>query len=164
MANENDGRRNLVRILRHDLGLHASSVESGDTAPGIPDVEYCGRAVGQGWLEVKRIPTWPKRPGTPVRLAKGYLKRAQVSFMKQRLCAGGTSGLALQINGKDWFLISAEHVVADYDRSEQKLGFDQAWLRDHALRLSGSRGLNAQQITHALNELRKGAVPTPDRP
>jgi len=159
MANESDGRRALVRLMKHDLGLHAHPVESGDTAPGIPDVEYCGELLGQGWLEVKRVAAWPKRPTTPVRLPKGYLKRAQVGFMKRRVRAGGTAGLAIQVAGRDWFLVGVETVLALYDRREEKIAFDQTWLREEALRLSGPRGLNAEQVAYALDLLRRGVVP-----
>ena len=156
MANETDGRRALVRVLKHDLGCHAHAVESGDVTPGIPDIEYCGALLGQGWLEVKRLPAWPKRPTTLVRLPKGYLKRAQVGFMKRRHRVGGTAGLAIQIQGRDWFLVGVDTVLELYDRTSEAIAFDQTWLREQAVRLSGPRGLNADQVFHALTLLRQG--------
>lgn len=154
MANESTGRARLAKLMRDELGLHAHAVESGDTRPGIPDIEYCGRGVGQGWLEVKRLNAWPKRESTPIRLPKGYLKRAQVTFMKHRLRAGGTCGLALQVEGRDWFLIDPGVVLRGYDRAQELLVLDPYWLRETAVRLSSTAGLNGPIAYSALEWLR----------
>lgn len=154
MPKESVHRRALVRAMVHGLNMHAHPVESGDTCPGFPDVEYCSIETGPGLIEVKVVSEWPKRESTMVRLPKGYLKRTQVSFMRRRVQAGGIIGLALLVGHRDWFLLPPRIVLTLYQRGHQLLELDQTWLREEACRMSNRAGLATEPLQQALLKLK----------
>lgn len=145
MPKESVVRRGLVKKLV-ELGYHAHAVEAGESCPGFPDVEYCHPELGTGLLEIKNLDDYPKHKTTNIHLKKGYLKRAQVAFMRRRYKAGGVIGLALKIGTRDWFLIYPDVVLELYDRGQETLTINREWLENYALRLSGSRGLSAEAL------------------
>ncbi len=72
------------------------------TAPGVPDVAYCLLGAS-GWLELKEVASWPKKPETPLRL--NSLTLDQVLWMERWERAGGSAHVLLQA-GRDVLLLS----------------------------------------------------------
>lgn len=73
-----------LRALMRDR-WHAQRHEDGSSS-GVPDVSYALRGV-DGWLELKYLPSWPKRPETMVRI-RGFTA-AQLRWLEQRGEEGG---------------------------------------------------------------------------
>ena len=85
--------------------LHAIPVENA-VRSGTPDIAYIG-----GWMELKYLKQWPKRPETPVRIH--HFTRQQRIWLKRHWQLGGNAFLLLQCK-REWFLFEAlyayEHV------------------------------------------------------
>jgi hypothetical protein len=78
---------NLRRIFRDHLKTAQwSSIETGATAGGVPDSEYCfytANGGGQGWIEFKAVKGW-----------RVTLQPAQVSWISRRVRLGGVAWIA----------------------------------------------------------------------
>jgi hypothetical protein len=87
--------REWSRSVRRNLPGHFSMVESPDTSPGIPDLNwfYFDREV---WLELK---------------VKAKLRKGQYVWMKRRVGAGATNVYILWHHKGGWFLIKAKDAV-----------------------------------------------------
>ena len=81
---------------------HVVRVESGSTDRGIPDVNYCIDGV-EGWIELKYVAFYPKRPTTSVRL--GHYTGAQQAWAMERYRSGGNVFLFLRVEN-DFYLFS----------------------------------------------------------
>lgn len=90
---EADMRGKVVRALRP---LDAMAVEN-PALPGTPDVNYI-----EGWIELKWLRAWPKRPDTVVRI-EHFTKQQRVWHFRRRR-AGGQSWFLLQVR-REWLLL-----------------------------------------------------------
>lgn len=97
--------------------LHAP--EAGRTAwkvpaeirAGLPDVWWCTRVDSHrlgGWLELKYIPAWPTRPGTPVTIEVTPVQLAHLREAHQ----GGAICYVLVGVADEWFLFIPEALPA----------------------------------------------------
>ena len=96
MSSEKLFRAEVLRLLRRH-GF-AEPVEA-PMYSGVPDVAYAlpavsWRGAASGWLELKYLAAWPRKPETPVRLPK--LRAAQVRWLKGWTTAGGRADLLLR--------------------------------------------------------------------
>ena len=64
---------------------------------GTPDVNYI-----EGWIELKVMPDWPKRPSTPLRI--DHYTTHQRAWAKQRHSLGGVVWFLLKV-AEEWLLI-----------------------------------------------------------
>ena len=85
-----------ARVVRALKPLHAISVEN-PCHPGTPDVNYA-----HGWIELKAMPEFPKRPDTPLRVPH-YTPQQKIWAVK-RSHAGGLCWLLIMV-GREWFLL-----------------------------------------------------------
>lgn len=102
------GREQLMwASLRDNIGhrWHAQRHEDA-LAVGIPDVSYGANKV-QGWIELKCLDSWPKRPDTIVRIE--HYTPDQKAWLWLRGNAGGRCWLLLKVE-RTWLLFS--HVQA----------------------------------------------------
>jgi len=83
---ESDMRQIVVRALKP---LDAMSVEN-PARPGTPDVNYI-----EGWVELKILEEWPKKPGTPVRVP--CFTQQQRVWLKRRLSLGGKAFFLIRV-------------------------------------------------------------------
>lgn len=97
---ETSMRAKVIEALR---SLDAISVENA-VMPGTPDVEFIG-----GWVELKYVPTWPKRVGTA--LAVPHFTPIQRAWLRRRIRRGGKAWLLLRVD-RDWMLFRGD-VAAD---------------------------------------------------
>lgn len=72
--------------------------------PGTPDVNLCdGR-----WIELKRIPAWPKRATTKVRIAH-YTPQQRVWLYRRWKSSPGSTLLLLEVHAsKQWLLFDGD--------------------------------------------------------
>lgn len=94
-------RRKVVKELR---SLHAVAIEN-MTSSGVPDINYT-----DGWIELKHLSKFPKRPSTPVRIP--HFTDVQRLWLTTREKRGGKTWLLLQC-GREWFLFTGT-VAAEY--------------------------------------------------
>lgn len=73
----------------HLKGFHYQRIESGGTALGIPDLNYCGGGA-EGWIENKWTSSW-----------KVKVRTEQVGWIEQRARYGGRVFIAVRQTGKD---------------------------------------------------------------
>jgi len=92
-VSEHDMRGKIIEVLRP---LDAVSVEN-RCGPGTPDVNYIG-----GWMELKWLREWPKRPETPVKLDHD-LEPQQRAWLRRRRNRGGVAIVMLQCR-REWLL------------------------------------------------------------
>lgn len=97
MGRENDMKRTVIKLLR---SLHGTSIENG-VGIGTPDVAYAG-----GWLELKCIEGWPKKPQTPLRIP--HFTPQQKVWLLKHYRAGGEVYVLLKVH-TDWLLLGAEY-------------------------------------------------------
>ena len=130
-------RRSIMRVLKEHK-IHSCATESGDTAPGYPDIDYCSQITGAGKLELKVLKAYPKRSNTKIRIHP--FKRAQATFMKKRVIAGGVVGLLLKVD-KDVFLLDAEQTLNNYCRATEAVSISLLTLKTHCIpiRISGNK-------------------------
>lgn len=83
------------RILKTLAHLDAIPVDN-PRKPGTPDINYI-----EGWLELKYLPAWPKKPETIVRIPCWTNKQGIRHYM--RTLKGGKSFVLLQV-GTDYLL------------------------------------------------------------
>lgn len=86
-------RNKVVKALKL---LDAMAVEN-QVRPGTPDVNYI-----EGWIELKWLRAWPKRPETIVQIE--HFTKQQRVWHFQRRRAGGQSWFLLQVR-REWLLI-----------------------------------------------------------
>ena len=98
---EADLRGRVVVGLRR---LDAISVENW-AYPGTPDVNYIG-----GWLELKWLRRWPKRPETPV-VIEHWTTEQQV-WITRRAHRGGQVHVLLQV-GREYLLLGAKMAAVE---------------------------------------------------
>lgn len=101
---ESDVRRKVVGLLK-EAGLDPQPVEN-RAEPGAPDVEYL-----DGWIEIKLLRSWPKRPETVVRFSAKAFRPAQRIWLRRRVRAGGRAHLLLA-GPSEWLLFRGD-VAAD---------------------------------------------------
>lgn len=107
---ESTQRGKVIKLLK---SLHAIPVENTVGVNGVPDVNYTG-----GWIELKWLRAWPKRPGT--KIALGHFTTQQRRWLRRRCNAGGKAYLLLQVQ-REWLLfngITAGEVIGDLTRAE----------------------------------------------
>ena len=100
---------------------------------GTPDVAYCLRhptadgvtPARSGWLELKELDAWPKRPLTPIRIPK--LKLEQVLWLESWDRAGGAAHALLQVE-RAYFLLPPRTVRAIWDRQVTRAEINLFWL------------------------------------
>lgn len=88
--------RHVVMGILREAGLDPCAIES-STGPGIPDINY-----REGWLELKRVTTLPKRAMTPVRVG---LSPQQTAWLLRRLDAGGKASVLVRAEDQ-WLLFT----------------------------------------------------------
>lgn len=66
-------------------GVHWQSIETGGTGTGIPDSNFCGAEVGEGWVEFKSTDAWSVG-----------IDAEQVGWLKTRQLHGGRTFLAVR--------------------------------------------------------------------
>lgn len=86
MSLERGFRQRVVKALK---SLDALSIENGVGA-GTPDVNFA-----DGWIELKSIDDWPKRPATPLRV--DHFTAAQRAWLRVRCLRGGRAFLLLKV-------------------------------------------------------------------
>lgn len=79
---------------------------------GTPDVLYCLQG-HTGLMELKHLPSWPKRQATPVHIA--HLTLEQVLWLESWRDAGGAAWLLLQA-GREYLLLTPEAARMIYER------------------------------------------------
>lgn len=91
MAVEKQMRERVIPFLKP---IHGKSVEN-VVGPGTPDIEsMCGH------IECKKIPDWPVRPDTPVRVP--HFTSQQRSWLATRCHLGGLAYMLIQIGSSYW--------------------------------------------------------------
>lgn len=110
--------RMWVRIRPLLKGMHAVRIES-HMEGGIPDVNY-----SLGWVELKCMKEWPKRPDTPLKIP--HFTEKQRVWLTQRACAGGRAYLLLQVGPQ--YLLFLGHVAAAFIGSATKQELEELCL------------------------------------
>lgn len=87
------------RVLHALKPLDAQAIENALFA-GVPDVEFIG-----GWIELKALTDWPKRPDTLVRIE--HFTMEQRHWLRRRVRRGGKAWLLLRV-GKEWLLFPGD--------------------------------------------------------
>lgn len=120
---EKQMRRKVVQILKP---LDAQSVEN-LCAAGMPDVNYCW-----GWIELKKLPAWPKREDTIVRI--DHFTQQQRIWLLRRWQMSRNAWLLVQIE-QDWMIFdgktAAQHVGKSYNKKEMLFHAYEAWNREN---------------------------------
>ena len=78
------------------LAGHMQRIESGGTAMGIPDVNYCFDGK-EGWIELKHG-VWPKKGSTHCFASQRGLTPEQVEWLSFRAQCGGRVWILLQVS------------------------------------------------------------------
>jgi hypothetical protein len=116
--------RKKVREVLTKFGWAVTPVDNEACWRGTADVSYVGThqpAPGpcfvdkvEGWIELKQLPSWPKRGGV---VSLPEFEPQQRIWLRQRWAAGGDASLLLRVgNGRkaEWLLftgpVAAEHV------------------------------------------------------
>jgi len=105
-------------LRSQDKTCHAVRVEN-MLEEGYPDVDLC--FAGADWhVELKRLPWWPKRPATIVRVT--HYTQKQRDWLKKRLLAGGNVAVLLAVDKEavpEYFLFThgAVLLVGKMDRT-----------------------------------------------
>jgi len=100
-----------IRKLLHPLD--AMRVEN-PCLPGTPDIEFIG-----GWVELKKLDAWPKRPTTPVRLP--HFTPQQRVWLTRRMEKGGLSLLLLQVSSEYLLLFGDQAATLIGEATESDL-------------------------------------------
>lgn len=79
-----------------------TSIESGLTAQGIPDTNYCFPGGHSGWLECKRTEGWA--------IAKSKSWPFQVGWIDRRVRMGGRAFVAVRRKGDELWLVDGSEV------------------------------------------------------
>lgn len=116
---ESDIRKRVVAALRP---LHAQAVEN-PINPGTPDVEFVG-----GWMEIKYLKSWPKRPTTKVTVQ--HFTPQQRIWIRDRVEKGGKVLLLLRVDD-EWMLFSGKQVdkIGTWTEAEMTFFAQGYWKR-----------------------------------
>lgn len=125
-------RRPVVSALRE---LDAMAVEN-SAMPGTPDVYFL-----HGWIELKEVDDWPKRPTTPLRLP--HFTKHQRAWIRRHVHRGGTVFVLLKVGKKEWFLI-------DGLEAADKLGSSTRAEIESVARLVFPNGLDSEALLRCL--------------
>jgi hypothetical protein len=106
---ETDLRRTVVTALRP---LDAIAVEN-LVYKGTPDVNYV-----EGWIELKWLRAWPKRPTTKVRLDHPLTQEQRV-WLTKRWRAGGNCYVLLQV-GREYLLFTGQDAACSLGDSTRE--------------------------------------------
>lgn len=109
-------RQTTVRELRK-RGLDPVSIENAVSA-GTPDLNFVG-----GWVELKCLKAWPKRPTTPLRCE--HFTQQQRRWLCRRARAGGAVFVLLKV-GREWYLFDGETASDHLGRSTREELFEIA--------------------------------------
>lgn len=101
---EKDFAHDFVQLTKK---LHPVRIENALFTPGLPDV-----SISLGFVELKALKSYPKRPETPVRIE--HYTDDQRKWLRKRYEAGGGAWLALRVR-TDWYIFNA--------LKAQKVGF-----------------------------------------
>jgi hypothetical protein len=74
----------LPKLLRDHVGGHWQHIETGSTAGGVPDDNYCVEGV-EGWVESKQTHGWTVK-----------FRTGQVAWLMRRSTAGGRCFVAIR--------------------------------------------------------------------
>lgn len=114
----------LWEEMRDNIGYkgHFSRVESPDTSPGIPDVDFCLFSK-EGHIELKFIEEKPK---------KGWIRPTQVKWFRDRVKNGGHPWLFVLIifKGQRVYCIYDGKILPElaYERDAQKIMSLSTWM------------------------------------
>lgn len=101
---ESQFRQDVIQVLRK-AGMHPLAVEPGlPSMRGVPDVNYA-----LGWIELKWLPSWPKRHSTKVRIP--HFTTHQRRWLRRRWDALGGSHLLLGV-GPEVLLFTGDVAAA----------------------------------------------------
>ena len=128
-------RQNVIKALR---GLDAVAVET-KLEDGIPDVNYI-----DGWIELKWLRSWPKRPDPVVKLGHDLMPH-QRAWLRRRHRRGGLAWVLLQV-GREWLLfdaITADEVIGKKTRQEMVDKAHSYW----------QNGLNPNELKHDITKV-----------
>jgi uncharacterized protein YecT (DUF1311 family) len=94
----------LRKIFRDHLpAAQWSSIETGATAGGVPDSEFCFEGGHQGWLEFKRVSGW-----------RVVLQPAQIAWISRRDRMGANVWIAARKDNV-LYMLHGTHVHALHD-------------------------------------------------
>ena len=134
----------LWRRVRKALAPHGrvSRVEN-PLEPGMPDVSYCLDGV-EGWLELKALPAWPKKPGTIV--GPRLVRPAQRAWWLRQLAAGGRIYMLLAVGERrpDHVLLTGEVAILKSGRIKAEL--------EHWSLIDWYQGLDGKELTNILKD------------
>ena len=116
------------RVVKALAAFDARPIDGVTTDQGVPDVECL-----LGWIELKHLPRFPARAGTPVRVP--HFTREQRGWLRRRWRAGGHAYLLLGVGTRDdktaqWFLFQGDVAadrLGDMDRMELAAGCIAWW-------------------------------------
>lgn len=99
---ENTLKKYLIKLMgtRWDVQSHEDQFSE-----AIPDLSY-GFNKRNGWIELKQVESWPKKPDTPVRI-KRYTPQ-QVNWLNNRQKKGGSCYILIKVED-DYFMFHATH-------------------------------------------------------
>lgn len=108
MSTEKNLSHRVIQSLR---GMHPVPVDNPRRA-GTPDINYI-----EGWLELKYLPSWPKRAETKVKI-RCWTKK-QMIWHYLRTSSGGRSFVLLQV-GRDHLLFDGGVAALCFNESTQE--------------------------------------------
>lgn len=97
---EADFRKEVLKLLAPLDPIPIESALVTAKTMGIPDVNISG-----GWIELKWLRAWPKRPGTPVRIP--HYTDDQKNWSARRAATGETVWLLLKCRN-EWLLFDSD--------------------------------------------------------
>jgi hypothetical protein len=131
-------RKAVIRAL---YALHAVPIENPLRA-GIPDVAYIN-----GWIELKYLKAWPKRPETPVRIH--HFTKQQRIWLRRHCQLGGNSFLLIQCK-REWLLFDGLYASTDVGNvCLAELKQNTKWYSD-----GGLKPRELQNVLESFNENR----------
>lgn len=149
-----EGASGLWGVCRDRLGRYGvlKRIENG-VELGTPDVAYVlkvpARPAASGWIELKHLSGWPKRPGTALNIP--HLTVEQVVWLEGwEAVAGGGADLLLQV-GPDYCFFDATGARALYERQLTKA---TALMTAHVV---GTRRFPHRELVRHLTRNRTGA-------
>ena len=138
--------RNYVRKGLHAKGMLTTHHEDMLNA-GVPDLSYSGGGV-HGWVELKWLEAWPKRPGTVVRIP--HYTKEQKHFLLSRGRAGGRCWLLLRVG--------REHLLFDHEQAQKVGSLIRVLTILHSHMHWPAGQINFEQLTTLLMQCNKVAI------
>lgn len=108
------GLRQLLR--EHLVSADWTAVETGATAGGVPDCNFCFPGGVEGWVENKKTSGWTVR-----------FRPAQVGWIARRVRHGGRVFVAVRRKGDQLIIVHGAHVEAVADRGLNGAPWAGAW-------------------------------------